>query len=254
MPLIMLPDSTGPIGATIHEVTGIDSPLLETACNLFKAIFPEEGRYIPYLRACAQGQNRSHPNTYDHVWLVKQGREWVGVRIFSYITSRNFGHGAYMGITTGHRGNGLGAWLVGQTLVQLDRDASKFGREAAIGYLVEVERPMDAPDDGQRNFRMKRLRFHRQCGGIILPVTYTEPVMIEGVDYLDPASLQNETPRPMYLVFIPSKLGSCLPNLDLVELISGMYLDVYRLQPDHEFIRKSLSFLKEVVYDRNDQA
>jgi GNAT superfamily N-acetyltransferase len=251
MPLIMLPDPSGPGGASIHDVAGIDSPLLETACNLFEAIFPDEGRYLPYLRACAQRQNRSHPNTYDHVWLVRQNGEWVGLRIFSYITTRNFGHGAYLGLTPDQRGRGLGTWLVERTLVQLDRDASKFGRESAIGYLVESERPMDAPDEEQRNLRKKRLKFHRQCGGIILPVTYTEPVMIEGVDYLDPASLQNETPRPMHLVFIPSKAGSSLPHLDLVELVSGIYLDVYRLQPDHEFIRKSLSFLKEIVHDRN---
>jgi len=250
----MLPDSSGPGGASIHEVTGLDSPLLETACNLFEAIFPDERRYLPYLRACAQGRNRSHPNTYDHVWLVRQNGEWAGVRIFSYITTRNFGHGAYLGMTPGHRGDGLGTWLVEQTLLQLDRDAARFDGKPTLGYLVEVERPMDAPDEGQCDSRRKRLKFHRQCGGIILPVHYTEPVMIEGVDYLDPADLQNEAPRPMHLVLIPSKSGSRLPHLDLVDLISGMYLDVYRLQPDHEFIRKSLSFLKEIVYDRNDKA
>ena len=249
----MPPKTIGPGGATIHEVVGVDSPLLETACSLFEAIFPEEGRYLPYLRACSLGQNPSHPNTYDHVWLVRQDEEWVGIRIFSYITTRGFGHGAYIGLTPGHRGCGLGSWLVEQTLAQLDEDAQKFGRKAAIGYLVEVERPMDADNKEQRDYRRKRLEFHRQCGGIILPVSYTEPVMIEGVHYLDPVDLRDEKPRPMHLVFIPSKLGSSLAHLDLVDLVSGTYIDVYRLQPDHEFIRKSLSFLKEIIYDRNDQ-
>lgn len=248
----MLPELVGPNGATIHEVVGSDSPLLEIACDLFKAIFPGEERYLPYLRACALGQNPSHPNTYDHVWLIKQDQEWVGIRIFSYITTRNFGHGAYIGITHEHRGHGLGTWLVEQTLAQLDRDAQKFGRDASLGYLVEVERPMDARTDDQREYRRQRIKFHRQCGGIILPVSYTEPVMIEGVHYLDPADLQDEAPRPMHLVFIPSKLGASLAHLDLAGFIYGTYVDVYRLRPDHEFIRKSLSFLEEIVYDRND--
>lgn len=249
----MLFDVIGPGGATIHEVAGADSPLLETACNLFEAIFPDEGRYLPYLRACALGQNRSHPNTYDHVWLVKQDGEWAGVRVFSYITSRSFGHGAYIGLKSNHRGRGLGNWLVGQTLAQLDEDARKFGKEGAIGYLVEVERPMDAYNEEEREYRRKRLEFHRRCGGIVLPISYTEPVMIEGVHYLDPADLHDEEPRPMHLVFIPSKLGASLPHLDLADLVHGTYVDVYRLQPDHEFIRKSLSFLKEIVYDRNNE-
>jgi len=250
----MLPENVGPNGAVIHEVTGSDSPLLETACNLFKTIFPSEERYLPYLRACALGQNRSHPNTYDHVWLMQQNHEWVGIRIFSYITTRNFGHGAYIGLTPDFRGHGVGTWLVQQTLAQLDKDAQKFGRDGSLGYLVEVERPMDADNEEQREYRRKRIKFHRQCGGIILPVSYTEPVMIEGVHYLDPADLQGEEPRPMHLVLIPSKLGASLSHLDLVDFVYGTYVDVYRLRPDHEFIRKSLSFLEEIVYDRNDQA
>jgi len=233
----------GPGGAILHEVKGSDSPLLEISCNLFTGIFPEDQRYIPYIRACAQGTHPSHPNTYDHVWLIEQGGEWVGIRIFSYIKTRNFGHGAYIGLTPKARGHGLGTWLVQQTLTQLDDDAIQFGKDGAVGYLIEVERPIDAETEIERHHAEKRLQFHRLCGGIVLPVPFIEPVMIEGVDYISPVELQAESPRPMHLVLIPSALGASLPNLDLVDFVHGLYLDVYRLPIEHVFVQNSLSYL-----------
>ncbi len=236
-------EKDGPHGATLHEVVGADSPLLDAACDLFIKIFPEDHRYLPYLRACAQQRHPSHPKTYDHVWLVQQKGRWVGLRVFSHIVTREFGHGAYIGLVDEARGQGLGAWLVAETLHQLDLDARQFGRSASIGYLVEVQRPLDAGTEAERLADEKRLQFHRQCGGIVLPVPYVEPVMIEGVDYIDPADLKDESPRPMHLMLIPSPAGAERPNLDVRDLVEGLYLDVYRLKGDHEFVRNSLSLL-----------
>ncbi len=231
----------GPNGACLHEVIGADSPLLDIACELFLKIFPEDHRYVPYIRACAQQRHPSHPNTFDHVWLVKQNEEWVGLRVFSYIITRDFGHGAYIGLTNKVRGQGLGKWLVKQTLEQLDLDARQFGKSASIGYLVEVERSVDAKSEADRLADERRLQFHRQCGGIILPVPFMEPVMIEDVSYIDPAALKDESPRPMHLILIPSSAGIKSANLDIVDLVHGLYLDVYRLKEDHEFVRNALS-------------
>ena len=236
-------ENCGPGGASLHEVRGADSPLLDVACKLFAEIFPEDLRYLPYLRACALGQNPSHPRTYDHVWLVQQAGEWIGVRIFSYITTRDFGHGAYIGFLPNRRGQGLGRWLVEQTLAQLEEDAHLFGREGVKGYLVEVERPIDADNGTECELRAKRLQFHRQCGGIILPVPYTEPVMIAGVDYIAPEQMQAELPRPMHLMLIPTAAGRQAPGLDLLGFIYGIYYDVYRLPDGHEFVKRSTSFL-----------
>jgi len=233
----------GPNGATLHEVKASDTALLEISCALFEKIFPEDRRYLPYIIACAQGTHASHPNTYDHVWLVEQGGEWVGIRIFSYIKTRRFGHGAYIGFTPQARGHGLGTWLVQQTLTQLDEDARHFGWNGALGYLIEVERPIDAQTETEQQHAKKRLQFHRQRGGIILPVPFIEPVMIEAVDYISLSELQDESPRPMHLVLIPSILGASLPNLNLVDFVHGLYLDVYRLPIDHVFIQDSLSYL-----------
>ncbi len=236
-------ETFGPNGASLHEVRGADSPLLETACDLFARIFPEDIRYLPYLRACAHGRHPSHPNTYDHVWLVKQGGEWTGLRIFSYITTRDFGHGAYIGFLPNQRGRGLGRWLVDQTLVQLEEDARLFGQGGVTGYLVEVERPIDAVDESERQACAKRLQFHRQCGGIILPVPYTEPIMIEGVDYISPDEMRGEQPRPMHLMLIPTERGARMSNFNLADFVFGIYYDVYRLPPGHPFVADALSFL-----------
>lgn len=236
-------DFIGPNGASLHIVNGATPDLLRQACELFEQIFPEDRRYLPYLRACAQGNHPVHPNTHDHVWLVALNGEWVGVRIFSYIKTRSFGHGAYIGFTPRARGKGLGAWLVEQTLRQLEDDARMFGYEHSLGYLVEVERPLDAQTEDQRMEDEKRLQFHRQCGAIILPVPFTEPVMIEGVDYIKKEELMDEEPRDMHLILIPTQYGQSLPHLDLVDLVLGLYCDVYRLPTQHIFVKNALSHL-----------
>ena len=230
----------GPHGATLHEVRS-DAGLAQVACEVFESIFPEDRRYLPYIRACAQGMHPSHPKTYDHVWLVKQAGEWVGVRVFSFITTRTFGHGAYIGFTELARGKGLGRWLVEQTHAQLETDAQKFGKPGSIGYLVEVEREADASSEQERRESERRLQFHRQCGAIILPVQFMEPVMIESVSYLAPSDLLGEAPRPMHLVFLPSKRGPEMESLDLVDFVHGLYLDVYRLKVEHTFVRQALA-------------
>lgn len=230
----------GPNGATLHEVRG-DSELVNTACQLFESIFPEDRRYLPYVRACAQGTHPSHPKTYDHVWLVRQAGEWIGVRVFSFITTRTFGHGAYIGFVDSVRGMGLGHWLVEKTHAQLELDAQRFGKPGSIGYLVEVERTVDARSEQERYESERRLQFHRQCGAVILPVPFIEPVMIEDVNYLSMEELEGETPRPMHLVFVPSARGREIANLDLIDFIHGLYLDVYRLKADHTFVRQALA-------------
>ena len=229
----------GPNGATLHEVRN-DPDLAQTACDLFESIFPEDRRYVPYIRACTQGTHPSHPKTVDHVWLVRQAGEWVGVRVFSFITTRTFGHGAYIGFVDSARGKGLGRWLVEQTHAQLEMDAQKYGKPGSIGYLVEVERTIDATSEQERHESERRLQFHRQCEAVILPVAFTEPVMIEDVDYLSPADLEGESPRPMHLVFLPSERGREIVNLDLVDFVHGLYLDVYRLAVQHPFVQQAL--------------
>lgn len=236
-------DVNGPNSAVLHEVHAEDAHLLNVACNLFASIFPEDLRHLSYVRACALGRHPSHPNTLDHVWLVEQEGEWVGLRMFSSILTRDFGYGAYVGFVPDVRGQGLGRWLADLVHEQLDADARSFGKPGSIGFVGEVERPIDCETDEERREAEHRLQFHRRCGSIILPVPFIEPVMIEGVDYLSPEQVRGDSPRPMYLVFNPSARGREIQNLDLINIIHGIYLDVYLLPRQHEFVRHSLSYL-----------
>ena len=172
-------DVHGPNDAILREVHAEDTHLLGTACDLFASIFPEDRRHISYVRASALGRHPSHPNTLDHVWLVGQGGEWVGLRMFSFITTRDFGYGAYTGFVPGVRGQGLGSWLIGLVHAQLDKDARMFGKPGSIGFIGEVARPIDCKTDEEWREAERRLRFHRRVGGIVLPVPFIEPVMIE---------------------------------------------------------------------------
>jgi GNAT superfamily N-acetyltransferase len=239
----MLIDSNGPRGASLHEVKSGDEELVNIACQLFRSIFPEDIRHIAYLRACTVGRHPSHPRTLDHVWLVKQDGEWVGLRIFSFIITRNFGYGAYVGFLQHARGKGLGSWLVGKVHEQLDMDAQSLGLPGSVGYVGEAERPIDCNTVEERRIAEQRLQFHRRAGALILPVPYIESVMIEGVDYLSPDDVRDEKPRPMHLLFNPSRRGREIANLDLVGIILGIYLDVYLLPRNHQYVRQSLSHL-----------
>ena len=236
-------DVHGPNGATLHVVHAEDAHLLGIAGDLFLSIFPEDKHHLAYVRACAYGRYPCHPNTVDHVWLVEQAGEWVGLRMFSSILTRNFGYGVYVGFVPKARGQGLGHWLAGLVHEQLDIDARLFDKPGSIGFVAEVQRPIDCETDEERRYAERRLQFHRSCGSIILPVPFIEPAMIEGADYLSPEYVRDASPRPMYLVFNPSNPGRQIQNLDLVNFIQGIYLDVYLLPRKHEYVQHSLSYL-----------
>ena len=111
----MARSESGPGGAVIHEVVGLDSPLLPRAIELFQTIFPDDAHYVPYVRVCAMQECIDHPCTLDHVWVVEIGGELAGLRVFSYVHTRSFGHGAFVGLLEPFRSRGIGSWLVRQT-------------------------------------------------------------------------------------------------------------------------------------------
>lgn len=219
-----MPRDGGPAGARIHEVVGLDAPYLPTAVELFRKLFPEDVRYVPYLRACARQRSPDHPATFDHVWLIEVAGNFAGIRIFSYVHTRDIGHGAYVGLLKPYRGQGVGTWLVKQTLRQLRADADAFGRPEPLGYAVEVE-----PVEPGRQNTERRLAFHVQAGGIPLEVDYLEPPMIRGVSYISPEQLTGIEPHPMQLVFYPTHPDRELGPEVQRQIVEGLILDVYRL-------------------------
>ncbi len=242
-------DETGPGGAVIRPVIGPDSPLLPVAVELFQEIFPGYAHYVPYIRACASQTTPDHPATFDHVWVIEQNGRYIGLRVLSYIHTRNLGHDAFVGLLEPYRGRGIGGWLVRQTMAQLRRDAMRFGQPEPLGYCAEVELPREAQDEAERRERERAMAFHLKHGGIPLPVDYYEPPMINGVSYIRPEQLTGLQSEPMQLVFYPMQPGRSLGQADLVEVVETLYLDVYRLERDSWQFRQAVSS----ILGRRDQ-
>lgn len=234
----------GPGGAMIRPVIGPDSPYLPAAVQMLTTIFPEYRHYVPYVSASAQEESPAHPTTFDHVWVVEQQDKFIGFRIFSYLPARNFAHDAFVGILEPYRKQGIGTWLVDQTMAQLSADAERFGQPEPLGYCAEIDPPPDINDDNKQKLWDTRLAFYRKCGSIFLDIAYYEPPMIQQVTYVSQAELTGIQPQLMQLVFHPTHPRSELTEAELVKIVEGMYLDVYRLEPDSWYVRKALDSIR----------
>lgn len=208
--------------------------------DLFGKIFPEYGHYVPFLRACAVPQSPLHPALVNHLWLVEEDGEAVGLRIFFYVHTRNFGYGLFVGILDSHRSRGIGGWLVQQTLAQLQVDARRFDHPLPSGYCVEVERVEEAKDETDRRVRERRLAFHIRNGACLLDVDYLEPVAPPGEEVNSRLDWPRE-PRPMHLLFYPMPGRGPLGADELLHVVEGLYCDVYRVSPDHPSVRRAMA-------------
>lgn len=240
-----MPSDVGPVGARIREVVGLDSPHLRAAIELFREIFPEDLRYVPYVRECARRRSPDHPATLDHVWTVEVEGEPVGVRIFSYVHTRDIGHGAYVGLLKPYRGLGIGTWLVEQTLRQLQADAAALDQPEPLGYCVEVEPIGSAQSAAERLLFQRRLAFHIHAGGVPLDVDYVEPPMIRDVSYISPEQLTGIEPKPMELIFYPIQSDQWLGREVQLQIVEGLLLDVYRLDRADPLVQRAIESIQK---------
>jgi GNAT superfamily N-acetyltransferase len=223
---------SGPNGSIIREVIGSESRYLPAAVGVFRAIFPSYEHYVPYIYACALQTSYNHPGTFDHVWLVEQNGTAIGLRIFRYVPDRDFGFDAFIGLLPDYQNQGIGTWLIQETLKQLCADAVQFGHPEPSGCVAEVEPIQLARTEAQRTTNEARVSFYRKQGGFLLDVDYIEPPMIRQVDYITEAQLTGIQPKPKQLVFYPVGTQLSLTYDELVQVLDGIYLDVYRLEPD----------------------
>ena len=231
----------GPDEAVIREVIGLDSPYLLAAMDLLQAIFPEYKRYVPDLPICALQRSPAHPATLDHLWVIEQAGEPIGVRLFHYIHTRNVGYGAFIGLLESHRRRGISSWLVKQTLTQLCADARHFDRVEPPGYVIEVEAVQAADDEADRLVRERRLAFHLENNAYLLNVDYVEPLTIQGLDIITAADLVDVALTPMQLAFYPVHPGTRLTEAELINVIEAIYVDSYRLTPDSGYVRRAIA-------------
>lgn len=237
-----LANRDAPKGMQLRAILGAEASEIGLVQELFATIFPHLAHYEPFLAMYAEPFSRSHPATLDHLWLIEHHGKPVGVRMFSYLYRRNFGHGAFIGIDQRARGTGIGRWLVQATHQQLALDALYSGNEAVLGYSAEVTRVEDAQHEVERQEREARLRFHLNNGAVLLPVEYIEPPVIKNSD--DQAARQLAiAPQPMHLVFYPSQ-PSPLNVETMRTIVEAIYHDVYYLESDNPFVQHALASLR----------
>ncbi|KPL79513.1 GNAT family N-acetyltransferase [Herpetosiphon geysericola] len=231
-----------PKGMQLRAILGAEASEIELVQALFATIFPHLAHYEPFLAMYAEPFSRSHPATLDHLWLIEHNGKPVGVRMFSYLYRRNFGHGAFIGINQQVRGTGIGRWLVQATHQQLALDALYSGNGAVLGYSAEVTRVEDGLHEDERQEREARLRFHLNNGAVLLPVEYIEPPVIKNSDEQAARQLPI-APQPMHLVFYPSQQQP-LKLTTIQAIVQAIYHDVYYLDDDNPFVQHALASLR----------
>lgn len=234
-------DRHGPNGVMLHEVIGVESRLLPVALEIFSALFDDYLRYLPYVRECALMRSPQHPARVDHIWLAEKDGEFFGLNVFCYIHTCNIGFVGFMGVLDSHRQLGVGTWLMKHVHDQLRIDSAAFGHAMPCGYLCESEPPETAGDPDERMIAERRLAYlTERCGGQILPVEYTEPRMVGGVDYISDADLVNVPTPPMKLLFFPSGDWTPQTAADYAFLVRGLYIDYYRTPSDDPMVLRAL--------------
>lgn len=236
-------NASGTGGITIRSVDGPDSPHLPTAVRLFRDLFPSYAAYIPFIEACAEARSPRFPAMHNHLWLVERSSTPIGVRLFCYLHRRDLGYGVFIGVQTPYRSAGLGSWLVQQTKLQLALDAQAYDRPEPLGYFVEVDRAEDANSEMERLIRQRRLNFQLRNGAVLLPVDYLEPPLPPAADTTGRSPAP--APRPMHLVFHPTGGHRSLTRSQLLDLLNGIYSDVYQLPATAPLVRQVMNSASE---------
>lgn len=141
--------------------------------------------------------------------LDRQG--WVFLRYFCVARSVR------------RQGLGLRFWRL---LLPAVRELGWPGRIA-----FECEHPEHAPDAGERQVCAGRIEFWQRCGCFLLPVT----------DYVMPDISGIADPEPMLLMAWDPAAGGRLAEAAVRGLVLALYLDRYRLEPDHPLVRRALA-------------
>lgn len=227
----------GPHGVTLCPVLGLDSPYLVGTVEVFRTVFPNYESYIPYVEECVLPEHPLHPTTYNHVWAIQLHGQSIGIRHFCYVRTRNFGYGIFVGVLPAYRSLGIGKWLVEQTVTQLREDAMRFGQPDPLGYCIEVEKIETATTPEGQEVCRRRLAFHHKNGAFILPVEYHEAPVIPGRNHTDADS---PLPKSMHLMFYPFDQRTALEPREVIDIVEGLYLDVYLLSATTPFVRQAL--------------
>lgn len=230
----------------IHEATAENPEMLEVLIEHFLTIFPEDERYVPYIRETAQqAVTQNNPHMVIHQWVFEYEEQYIGFRMFNFLKQRNFTFSRYLGLLRQHRYKGIGHVLHNLMLAQTRRDSEEYGYDGPVGICAEVEGPEHAHDPKERERGERRVKVLEAFGAQWLPVDYVEPVMVSGVE-IKPDTLANIKPRQMRFLFYEMSPPENWSRQELTTyLVKSLLLDNYRLPEDSWFVRNVLQSIRQ---------
>ena len=232
----------------IHDAV-CEGPMLDVLIKLFLQIFPEDRRYVGYIRECAQRQASEGESVIVHQRVFELDGVHVGFQLFNYLARRNFGFGRYVGFLPVHRGNGFYRLVHENTMEILRADAASLGRPEPLGFCAEVDSPAAAETEEEHRIREKRILVFQRLGGKLLDVDYVEPPAIQGMSVDDPQVMEEAEPRPMHLCFFPMSPQDPFDADVFRALVLGVLVDNYRYSEDSPVVQRVLSSIKTESVD-----
>lgn len=132
---------------------------------------PEEMDPVEHLQELmASAPAEPQPGETLFRFAVGVGSDTVrALSVYTYHPEERLAFLWYLATTAVSRGQGIGSWLLQQTIEHVLEDAQLCGGEPPVGICWEVERPSDTTDPHEQELRQKRIRFYERNGSLLLP-------------------------------------------------------------------------------------
>jgi GNAT superfamily N-acetyltransferase len=170
----------------IRELYSWEDPAFLPAMELYVETFPKDEREPLSFYRELLSENAPHRlglNTRQHVLVVEQGDDLVGMRHFLYSPVAQAAFFVYIALDPVVRGGGIGRRLLEYSQTQCLLDAQATNSHLRTIFF-ECERIKDSKDHQQRLEREQRLSFFKHMGGEIISTTYVQPSLGVGRDPL----------------------------------------------------------------------
>jgi hypothetical protein len=220
---------------TINEVTVNTPDDEENLIKMFVELFPEDRRYVGFIRQRVQSALEPNPDTITHQWVVKHGENAVGFRLFSYLRHYNVGVSGYIGVSRPYHGMGIGGWIHKRTIEQVKIDAVRNNQEEPFGFCGEVDRPSAANNELDRRLREERIAIFKRMGALVYDFGYLEPLQVEGMPITCQAELEKLEPDSMLVYVVPFQVNKQPTREEITNMVKGMLLITYRLDENNYY-------------------
>jgi len=229
----------------IIEVTVHTPDLEDKLVQMFIEVFPEDQRYVEFIRQRVHNAQRPNPKAFTHQWIVKYKDEIVGFRLFSYLRRYNMGVSGYIGVSSQFRSAGIGKWIHQKTIEQVKADAAANGQPEPFGFCGEVDHPDAAHNEEDRQVRLRRIQIFKRMGAWVVDFGYLEPLKVEGMPIENEMGLAELSPDPMLVYIVPFQPGVKPGKNVVAHMVRAMLLDTYHLNEDDFFVCHAMQGIDE---------